>query len=214
MPVRNRPGELTTVDQLVRLPVTIVVVVFPNADDDQDRGGRDPAVVLRNAAAHGTVLLEQPSNPLSGLPVSDDEQPLTLAEAGAGGTPNRSDDPLDRAARDGLRLVRSNHAPPSQDVPEVHRARIRRVIRRRITVRGRVQGVFFRDSMQRLARQRNVSGWVSNRADGAVEAELEGDEEAVERLVDFARRGPRGAQVESVEVVEEEPEGLSGFSVR
>jgi len=88
------------------------------------------------------------------------------------------------------------------------------VIRRRITVRGRVQGVFFRDSMQRLARQRNVSGWVSNRADGAVEAVLEGDEGAVERLVEFARRGPRGAEVESVEVVEEEPEGLSGFSVR
>ena len=81
-------------------------------------------------------------------------------------------------------------------------------------VRGHVQGVFFRDSLRRLAQQRNVSGWVSNRRDGAVEAVLEGDEGAVERLVDFAQRGPRGAQVESVEVFDEEPEGLSGFSIR
>ena len=77
-----------------------------------------------------------------------------------------------------------------------------------------VQGVFFRDSMRRLAQQRNVSGWASNRPDGTVEAVLEGDDEAVERLVDFAHRGPRGAQVESVEVTTEEPEGLTGFSIR
>jgi acylphosphatase len=43
---------------------------------------------------------------------------------------------------------------------------------------------------------------------------LEGDEDAVQRLVEFAHRGPRGAQVESVDVFNEEPEGLSGFSVR
>lgn len=88
------------------------------------------------------------------------------------------------------------------------------MIRRRVIVRGHVQGVFFRDSMRRLAQQRNVSGWASNRPDGAVEALLEGDEDAVERLVDFARRGPRGAQVDAVEVIDEEPEGLSGFSIR
>jgi len=88
------------------------------------------------------------------------------------------------------------------------------VIRRHVIVRGRVQGVFFRDSVRRLAQQFDVSGWVSNRLDGAVEAVLEGDEDAVERLVRFAHRGPRGAQVESVEVTAEEPEGLAGFSVR
>lgn len=88
------------------------------------------------------------------------------------------------------------------------------MIRRRIIVRGHVQGVFFRDSLRRLAQQRNVAGWVSNRYDGAVEAVLEGDEDAVERLVEFAHRGPRGAQVESVEVLAEEPEGLGGFSIR
>jgi acylphosphatase len=77
-----------------------------------------------------------------------------------------------------------------------------------------VQGVFFRDSVRRLAQPRGVGGWVANRADGAVEAVFEGEPDAVERLVDFCRTGPRGAQVESVDVAEEEPEGLSGFTVR
>jgi acylphosphatase len=93
-------------------------------------------------------------------------------------------------------------------------ARIRHVIRRRVVVRGQVQGVFFRDSTRRLAQQRGISGWVTNRADGAVEAVFEGAPDAVERLVEFSRKGPRGAQVDSVEVREEEPEGLAGFAVR
>ena len=88
------------------------------------------------------------------------------------------------------------------------------MLSRRIVVHGHVQGVFFRDSIRRLAQRYGVSGWVSNRSDGAVEAILEGDEDAVERLVAFARKGPRGAQVESVEVTNEEPKGLTGFSIR
>jgi len=88
------------------------------------------------------------------------------------------------------------------------------MVRRRVIVRGSVQGVFFRDSTRRLARQHGVSGWIANRADGAVEAVFEGEADAVERLIAFSRKGPRGAQVESVEVTEEEPEGLSGFAVR
>ena len=88
------------------------------------------------------------------------------------------------------------------------------MIRRRVVVQGHVQGVFFRDSVRRLAHQRGVGGWVANRADGAVEAVFEGEPEAVERLVDFCRTGPRGAQVESVDVADEEPEGASGFNVR
>ncbi len=87
-------------------------------------------------------------------------------------------------------------------------------VRRRVIVRGRVQGVFFRDSTRRHATSRGVSGWVANRPDGAVEAVFEGESEAVESLVRFAREGPRGADVEGVEVVEEEPEGLAGFEVR
>jgi acylphosphatase len=88
------------------------------------------------------------------------------------------------------------------------------MVRRRVIVRGFVQGVFFRDSTRRLARQHGVSGWVANRADGAVEAVFEGEADAVERLVAFSRKGPRGAQVESVEVTDEEPEGLTAFNVR
>ena len=88
------------------------------------------------------------------------------------------------------------------------------MVRRRVIVRGFVQGVFFRDSTRRLARQHGVSGWVANRPDGAVEAVFEGEADAVERLVAFSRKGPRGAQVESVEVTEEDPEGLSNFAVR
>ena len=68
--------------------------------------------------------------------------------------------------------------------------------------------------MRRLAQQHGVNGWVTNRWDGTVEAVFEGEEDAVERLVEFCRRGPRGAEVESVEVVDEEPEGLQGFNVR
>jgi acylphosphatase len=74
--------------------------------------------------------------------------------------------------------------------------------------------VFFRESVRRLARQRDVAGWVANRHDGSVEAVFEGDRDAVERLVDFCRQGPRGARVDSVDVVEEEPEHLPGFEVR
>jgi acylphosphatase len=88
------------------------------------------------------------------------------------------------------------------------------VIRRRVIVHGFVQGVFFRDSTQRLARRHGVTGWVANRSDGGVEAVFEGEADAVERLVAFSREGPRGAQVESADVEEEEPEGLSGFAVR
>ena len=87
-------------------------------------------------------------------------------------------------------------------------------VRRRVVVRGHVQGVFFRDSTRREALRRGVSGWVSNRPDGAVEAVFEGLPADVQELVRFASSGPRGAFVEDVEVTEEAPEGLSGFAVR
>ncbi|HEX6702149.1 MAG TPA: acylphosphatase [Gaiellaceae bacterium] len=88
------------------------------------------------------------------------------------------------------------------------------VVRRRVVVRGHVQGVFFRDSVRRLADRSGVSGWIANRWDGAVEAVFEGEADAVERLVDFCRLGPRGARVDRVEASEEDPVGESGFSVR
>ena len=87
-------------------------------------------------------------------------------------------------------------------------------IRRRVVVRGEVQGVFFRDSARREAERRGVAGWAANRSDGAVEAVFEGPPEDVDALVDFCRSGPRRADVRDAEVSEEEPEGLEGFSVR
>jgi acylphosphatase len=87
------------------------------------------------------------------------------------------------------------------------------VIRRRVTVHGRVQGVFFRDTTRRMAQSRGVSGWVRNNPDGTVEAAFEGDDSAVEAMVDFAREGPRGAVVERADVAEEEPEDVTGFRI-
>ena len=87
-------------------------------------------------------------------------------------------------------------------------------MRKRVVVHGRVQGVFFRDSARQKAEAAGVAGWVANRLDGAVEAVFEGDAEAVDGLVRFMEIGPRTADVERVEVEEEEPEGLSGFEVR
>jgi len=87
-------------------------------------------------------------------------------------------------------------------------------MRKRVVVHGRVQGVFFRDSTRERAHAAGVAGWIANRADGTVEAVFEGDPGAVEALVRWAEEGPRGADVERVEVSDEEPEGLSGFDVR
>jgi acylphosphatase len=88
------------------------------------------------------------------------------------------------------------------------------VVRRRVVVHGDVQGVFFRDSTRSEASRRGVAGWVTNRGDGAVEAVFEGRAGEVDALVDFMRSGPPQADVRDVDVVEEEPEGLDGFSVR
>ena len=77
-----------------------------------------------------------------------------------------------------------------------------------------MQGVFFRDTTRRRAESAGVSGWVTNRPDGAVEAAFEGEPEAVEELVEFVSRGPARAQVQSLDVSEEQPEGVSGFQIR
>jgi acylphosphatase len=83
-------------------------------------------------------------------------------------------------------------------------------VRRRVVVRGDVQGVFFRDSTRREAESRGVAGSVTNRSDGAVEAVFEGPREDVEAMVAFCRSGPSRANVEAVEVTDEQPEGASG----
>ena len=86
-------------------------------------------------------------------------------------------------------------------------------VRRRVVVRGEVQGVFFRDSTRSAAERRGVAGWVANRDDGTVEAAFEGEPGAVDALVEFCRSGPPRARVADVEVSEEEPRGESGFRV-
>jgi acylphosphatase len=87
-------------------------------------------------------------------------------------------------------------------------------MRKRVVVHGAVQGVFFRDTTRRLAEQQGVAGWVRNNFDGTVEAVFEGEGDAVERLVRFAREGPRGAHVDHIDVYDEEAEGLTGFGIR
>ena len=86
-------------------------------------------------------------------------------------------------------------------------------IRRRVVVHGRVQGVFFRDSVRERARAQGVHGRVRNRPDGTVEAVFEGPSEEVEELVRFCQNGPRGDRVGKVEVTDGPPEGLDGFEV-
>jgi acylphosphatase len=81
-------------------------------------------------------------------------------------------------------------------------------------VSGRVQGVFFRDTAGRRAESAGVAGWVRNTPDGAVEAVFEGDPASVDQMVDFCRRGPSRAEVTGIEVMDEEPVGLSGFEIR
>lgn len=88
------------------------------------------------------------------------------------------------------------------------------IVRRRVVVRGRVQGVWFRQSCADEARLRGVQGSVRNRSDGSVEAIFEGPVAAVEAMVSWCRSGPPLAVVEHAEVHDEKPEGLSGFRVR
>jgi acylphosphatase len=87
-------------------------------------------------------------------------------------------------------------------------------MRKRVVVHGRVQGVFFRDSTRQRAEAAGVAGWVANRPDGTVEAVFEGDVDGVDSLVAWMHDGPRGAEVERVDVEDGEPEGLQGFDIR
>ena len=86
--------------------------------------------------------------------------------------------------------------------------------RAHVVVSGMVQGVFFRAEARDRARSLGLGGWVHNRSDGAVEAVFEGDDERVDSMVDWCRRGPSGAQVEEVDTKWTAPEGETGFSIR
>ena len=68
-----------------------------------------------------------------------------------------------------------------------------------LSIRGLVQGVGFRDALSLQALERGVDGWVRNRRDGSVEAVIQGDPQAVEALVRWARHGPLGARVDRLD---------------
>lgn len=80
-----------------------------------------------------------------------------------------------------------------------------------LVVHGTVQGVFFRASARERANDLGVAGWVRNRADGTVELHVEGDDDAVDRMVAWAREGPPHAAVTAVDVADAEPAGHEGF---
>lgn len=88
------------------------------------------------------------------------------------------------------------------------------VVRYRVLISGRVQGVFFRDTCRRLAQESGVAGWVRNLPDGRVEAVFEGPDDEVRKLVEWAYSGPRWAVVDDVAVQSEPPEGLAAFLVK
>jgi acylphosphatase len=87
------------------------------------------------------------------------------------------------------------------------------MIRRHIIVEGRVQGVWYRQSCQEVAMAEGVAGWVRNNDDGSVEAALEGDPAAVDRVVSWMRIGSARAVVTLVDVVDEAPRGEQSFRV-
>lgn len=85
----------------------------------------------------------------------------------------------------------------------------------RVRIEGRVQGVFFRSSVEDRAAGLGVTGWIRNTPDGSVEAEFEGESSAVDELLDFCRQGPPRARVEQVHVQELDPvQEERGFRVR
>jgi acylphosphatase len=88
------------------------------------------------------------------------------------------------------------------------------VVRYRVVVSGRVQGVWYRDSCRREARALGLAGWVRNRRDGTVEAAVEGPASAVDRLVAWMGQGSPRAVVTDVDLAEEPPTGETGFHVR
>lgn len=74
----------------------------------------------------------------------------------------------------------------------------------RVNIYGRVQGVFFRFNTKKVADRLNVNGWVRNNSDGSVEAVFEGEKEAVDKVVEWCKKGTIASKVEDVKIKEEE----------
>jgi len=88
-----------------------------------------------------------------------------------------------------------------------------RVVRRRAVIRGRVQGVWYRDTARREAARLGVAGSAVNAPDGTVVLEVEGLPEAVEAFLAWAAEGPGRARVDSIDVEDLAPTGQPGFTV-
>lgn len=89
------------------------------------------------------------------------------------------------------------------------------IVRARVVVTGRVQGVFFRMETKRTADRWGVAGWVKNRRDGAVEAVFEGEKKNVLAIVEWCRTGPPHSKVEDIDIKwEDDTEGLEGFYIK
>lgn len=88
------------------------------------------------------------------------------------------------------------------------------LVRTRVIVAGRVQGVYFRASTRQVAERLSLSGWVRNLHDGRVEAVFEGEPSRVDEALEWVRVGPAGAAVRSVDVTREDPLGEQGFAIR
>ncbi len=87
--------------------------------------------------------------------------------------------------------------------------------RAHVIISGTVQGVFFRSRTRQEATYHNVKGWVRNLFDGRVEAIFEGEEEAVNHMIEFSKHGPRGAVVSNIEIMWEDYVGnFDRFAIR
>lgn len=84
----------------------------------------------------------------------------------------------------------------------------------KVTVKGRVQGVFFRATTKRVADTLGVRGFVKNEPEGSVYLEVEGDDEMVNKVIDFCHHGPDGAMVENVSITLGVWVGYKSFEIR
>jgi acylphosphatase len=123
-------------------------------------------------------------------------------------------EPARRSSHEPTRLPSAAHSVPMTTECATRVGQTCPVSCYRVTVHGRVQGVWYRESCRRQAVAAGIAGWVRNNADGTVEAVVDGESQAVDRVIAWMRQGPPSALVASVEVSAETPTGVQGFSVR
>jgi acylphosphatase len=105
----------------------------------------------------------------------------------------------------------SCHRPVAIDTRRRHDEGMRRV---HVIVDGDVQGVGYRYTLRMVAREAGVTGWVRNRRDSTVEAEIEGTHEQVDEVIRWMQQGPPGSRVRTTTVTDAAPAGDEGFEVR